>query len=101
EWSIDADSGAALTLRKAVACADPTTENLTAVPGPSMPTRDIDDGGDLIRGNQQIHPPLNKPCASSITTTTTATQPATTTSTTSTATTTPPPTSTTSSTTTT
>jgi len=40
-----------------VACADPTTEELTAVPGASVPTPDIDDGGDLIRGNQQIHPP--------------------------------------------
>jgi len=27
-----------------------------------VPTPDIDDGGDLIRGNQQIHPPLNKTC---------------------------------------
>src|SRR5438876_114298 len=98
-WFVDADSGAGLSLRQAVACADPTTENLTAVPGTSVPTPDIDDGGDLIRGNQQIHPPLNKPCGSSITTTTTATQPATTTTTTSTATTTPPPTSTTSTTT--
>src|SRR5207244_3145682 len=78
-WFVDADSGAGLSLRQAVACADPTTENLTAVPGTSVPTPDIDDGGDLIRGNQQIHPPLNKPCASSITTTTTATPPANTT----------------------
>jgi len=45
-----------LTLRQAVACADPTTESITA------PTPDIDDGGDLFRGNQQIHPSLKKTC---------------------------------------
>ena len=64
-WFVDADSGAGLSLRQAVACADPTTENLTGVPGTSVPTPDIDDGGDLIRGNQQIHPPLKKTCSAS------------------------------------
>jgi len=34
----------------------PTTETITAS------TPDIADGGDLFRGNQQIHPPLKKTC---------------------------------------
>ena len=90
-WFVDPDSNEGLTLRQAVACADPTTENITA------PTPDIDDGGDLIRGNQQIHPPLNKTCTSSSTTTTTTTRPQTTsTSSTTTTSTTQPPTTTTS-----
>jgi hypothetical protein len=55
-WFVDPDTSAGLDLRRAVACADPTTENISA------PTPDIDDGGDLIRGNQQIHPPLKKTC---------------------------------------
>jgi len=57
-WLVDADSSAGMALRSEVACADPTTETVSA----SAPTPDIDDGGDLIRGNQQIHPPLNKTC---------------------------------------
>jgi hypothetical protein len=57
-WFVDADSSDGQALRAAVACADPTTEDL----GGSVPTPDIDDGGDLIRGNQQIHPSLNKTC---------------------------------------
>jgi len=55
-WFVDPDTSDGLTLRQAVACADPTTETITA------PTPDIDDGGDLFRGNQQIHPPLKKTC---------------------------------------
>ena len=55
-WFVDPDSADGLTLRSEVACADPTTESITAPP-PS-----IDDGGDLFRGNQQIHPPLKKTC---------------------------------------
>jgi hypothetical protein len=55
-WFVGPDTSDGLTLRQAVACADPTTETITA------PTPDIDDGGDLFRGNQQIHPPLNKTC---------------------------------------
>jgi len=27
-----------------------------------VPTPDVDDGGDLIHGNQQIHPSLKKTC---------------------------------------
>src|SRR5947199_4535166 len=103
-WFVDADTAAGLSLRREVACANPTTENLTAVPGAGVPTPDIDDGGDLIRGNQQIHPPHNKPCGSSITTTTATTRPPTTTTTSTTSTTTtttPPPTTTTTNTTTT
>jgi hypothetical protein len=59
------DTGsAAYALRQQVGCADPTTEDLTVtVPGAQpVPTPDIDDGGNLIRGNQQIHPSLNKTC---------------------------------------
>src|SRR2546426_950291 len=58
-WFGDPDTSAGLDLRRAVACADPTTENISA------PTPDIDDGGDLIRGNQQMHPPLKKTCSAS------------------------------------
>jgi len=61
-WLQDPDTTAGLDLRREVGCADPTTENLTAVPGATVPTPDIDDGGDLIRGNQQIHPSLKKTC---------------------------------------
>src|SRR5213078_5150535 len=60
-WFVDPDTSDGLTLRREVACADPTTEELTATSA-SVPTPDIDDGGDLIRGNQQIHPPLNQTC---------------------------------------
>src|SRR5438093_271207 len=60
-WFVDPDTSDGLTLRREVACADPTTEELTATSA-SVPTPDIDDGGDLIRGNQQIHPPLKKTC---------------------------------------
>src|SRR5207245_8814541 len=60
-WFVDADTSAGMTLRQEVACADATTEELTATSA-SVPTPVIDDGGDLIRGNQQIHPPLNTTC---------------------------------------
>jgi len=55
-WFVDPASSEGLTLRQAVACANPTTEDISA------PPPNIDDGGDLIRGNQQIHPPLKKTC---------------------------------------
>src|SRR2546426_1112628 len=55
-WFVDPDTSDGLTLRQEVACADPTTESITA------PTPDIDDGGSLFRGNQQIHPSLKKTC---------------------------------------
>jgi len=57
-------SSLAYALRQQVACADPLTENLTVVvAGASAPPApDIDDGGDLIRGNQQIHPPIKTTC---------------------------------------
>jgi hypothetical protein len=55
-WFVDPDSSEGLSLRQAVACANPATENISA------PTPDIDDGGDLFRGNQQIHPALKKTC---------------------------------------
>jgi hypothetical protein len=54
----------AYKLRDRVACADPTKEAFTrpVVGGIADETPDIDDGGDLIRGNQQIHPPHEKEC---------------------------------------
>ena len=55
-WFVAPDTSDGLTLRQEVACANPITEEVTAS------TPDIDDGGDLIRGNQQIHPPLNQTC---------------------------------------
>jgi len=55
-WFVNPDTSDGLTLRQEVACANPATEEVTAS------TPDIDDGGDLIRGNQQIHPPLNQTC---------------------------------------
>src|SRR5438034_1332917 len=55
-WFVDPASSEGMTLRQAVACANPTTEDISA------PPPNIDDGGDLIRGNQQIHPPLKKTC---------------------------------------
>ena len=61
-WIIDpaqVDSPAILALRATVACKDATTEHipctLDCVGGPT-PAPDIDDGGDLDRGNRQIHP---------------------------------------------
>src|SRR5207249_1670058 len=50
-WLVDPDTSDGLTRRQAVACAAPTAETITA------PTPDIADGGNLFRGNQQIHPP--------------------------------------------
>ena len=41
----------AMALRYGVACQDPHTETVCARPP------DIDDGGDLDRGNRQIHEP--------------------------------------------
>jgi hypothetical protein len=57
-------SSKAYALRQQVGCADPTTENFTVtVPGADpVPTPDVDDGGDLIHGNHQNHPSLNKTC---------------------------------------
>src|SRR5207247_92503 len=75
-WFVDPDTADGLTLRRAVACADAKTEIVPA------PPPDIDDGGDLTRGNQQVHPPLDRTCGSS--TTSTTTQPSVTTSTTTT-----------------
>src|SRR5213080_4250413 len=48
----DPSSADAVSLRMAVACAHAGEEDVSAT------TPDIDDGGDLIRGNQQIHPSL-------------------------------------------
>src|SRR5438876_8090788 len=53
-WFVNPDTSDGLSLRQAVACANPATEDISA------PTPDIDDGGDLFRGNQQIHPSLKK-----------------------------------------
>ena len=56
-WFVDPSTPDGLTLREAVACADPTTEAvLTALPP------DVDDGGALATGNQQIHKPTGAKC---------------------------------------
>jgi hypothetical protein len=62
-WFLDGNEGnsetaSALALRQAIACSDPLTEVVTArVP-------DIDDGGDMDRGNHQIHPATGATCKS-------------------------------------
>jgi len=67
-WIIDptaVDSAAVKALRATVACKDATTEvipcNLDCLNTPT-PTPDIDDGGDLDRGNRQIHPNTGATC---------------------------------------
>jgi len=61
-WIIDpaqVDSPAILALRATVACKDATTEHIPCTldcVGGATPAPDIDDGGDLDRGNRQIHP---------------------------------------------
>jgi len=45
-----------VALREAVACGDPLTEAISA------PLPNIDDGGDLDRGNHQLHPPTGAEC---------------------------------------
>jgi hypothetical protein len=60
-WFLNGDDPAsadALALRTAVGCAHAGEEAVEAV------TPDIDDGGDLRRGNQQIHPALKSTCTS-------------------------------------
>ena len=67
-WIVDptqVDSAAVKALRATVACKDALTEVIpstldclhTATPAP-----DIDDGGDLDRGNRQIHPTTGARC---------------------------------------
>lgn len=60
-----ADSAAVKALRATVACKDATCEiipaTLDCVGGPT-PAPDIDDGGDLDRGNRQIHPSTGASC---------------------------------------
>jgi hypothetical protein len=67
-WIIDpaeVDSPAVKALRATVAVRDPLTEaiptTLLCVGGPT-PAPDIDDGGDLDRGNRQIHPLTGATC---------------------------------------
>jgi len=52
------------TLRQQVECLHPETEDLSGNPFQPTPAPDIDDGGDLIRGNQQIHPAIKDTCPS-------------------------------------
>jgi hypothetical protein len=52
----DPDSPEVIALRTAVGCAHAGEEVVDAV------TPDIDDGGNLIKGNQQIHPQLKPKC---------------------------------------
>jgi hypothetical protein len=64
------DDLSVLALRQAVACVDPTDErvapqlpcNLTFKGSNTTPPPDIDDGGDLDRGNRQIHPNTGATC---------------------------------------
>jgi hypothetical protein len=66
-WFISGDpnSAANKALRDAVAVHDPLDERvLTTLPcvGGTTPAPDIDDGGDLDRGNRQIHPSTGASC---------------------------------------
>jgi hypothetical protein len=54
----DSDSAEGQALRQAVACVNPLTEDV----GPSAGLPDIDDGGDMNRGNHQIHPLTGATC---------------------------------------
>lgn len=59
------DSAAVKALRATVACKDPLTEVIPATldcVGGATPAPDIDDGGDLDRGNRQIHPNTGASC---------------------------------------
>jgi hypothetical protein len=60
-----ADTPAVKALRATVACKDATCEIIPAVLdclGTPTPAPDIDDGGDLDRGNRQIHPSTGASC---------------------------------------
>jgi hypothetical protein len=56
-WFVPPDSDAGLALRRSVACANPLSE---AVSTTTMP--DIDDGGVLDTGNEQIHRAIGHSC---------------------------------------
>jgi hypothetical protein len=56
-WFVDPASPAGLELREQVACADPLTEDVATVLQP-----DVDDGGILRTGNEQIHPAHDQEC---------------------------------------
>jgi len=68
---LNADSSYVKALRDAVACHNPLDERVeTTLPcgqtlhgSSTVPAPDIDDGGDLDRGNQQIHRNTAAPCA--------------------------------------
>jgi hypothetical protein len=60
-----ADTAAVKALRATVACKDATEERIPTVLdclGTATPAPDIDDGGDLDRGNRQIHPSTGATC---------------------------------------
>jgi hypothetical protein len=60
-----ADTAAVKALRATVACKDATCEIIPATldcVGGATPAPDIDDGGDLDRGNRQIHPSTGASC---------------------------------------
>ena len=67
-WFINAgtaDTDAVKALRATVACKDPLTEVIPCTldcVGGRTPAPDIDDGGDLDRGNRQIHPNTGATC---------------------------------------
>ena len=58
----DSQNSDAYALRMQVACAFPTNPQGGEDPLNTALTPDIDDGGDLFRGNHQIHPSLKKTC---------------------------------------
>ena len=64
-FSGDANSANNKALRSTVACKDATCEIIPTTldcVGGATPAPDIDDGGDLDRGNRQIHPNTGASC---------------------------------------
>jgi hypothetical protein len=55
-WDLsgDADGAANLVLREQISCGESLAEEPLPAPAP-----DIDDGGELAKGNHQIHPEIN------------------------------------------
>jgi hypothetical protein len=55
---LDPASDDVMALREGVACLDPAVETLPD----TVASPNIDDGGDLDRGNHQLHPPTGAEC---------------------------------------
>lgn len=62
-WFVDADSQAGQDLRFQVACDPERTQAAGQETLNGAPTPDVDDGGDLYRGNHQIHPAIKDSCS--------------------------------------